>query len=212
MSRMLYLFPKERAGVTYPYVYWDNMFDDDELKKVIEYCETLEKIDGTTIGKGGVQDTSNEARVSTIAWANPKEENQWIFDRFLWVADRLNERFYEFNLNGFESFQYTVYNANKKNPGKYDYHMDTIMGLDKPIEMAETRKLSMSLILSDPDDYEGGEFYIQTGSPDQDKLLKMEQVKGRCLAFPSFMIHGVAPVTKGTRRSIVVWVEGPKFK
>ncbi len=212
MSRMLYLFPKERAGVTYPYVYWDNMFDDDELKKVIEYCETLEKIDGTTIGKGGVQDTSNEARVSTIAWANPKEENQWIFDRFLWVADRLNERFYEFNLNGFESFQYTVYNANKKNPGKYDYHMDTIMGLDKPIEMAETRKLSMSLILSDPNDYEGGEFYIQTGSPDQDKLLKMEQVKGRCLAFPSFMIHGVAPVTKGTRRSIVVWVEGPKFK
>jgi PKHD-type hydroxylase len=212
MSRMLYLFPKERAGVTYPYVYWDNMFDDDELKKVIEYCETLEKIDGTTIGKGGVQDTSNEARVSTIAWANPKEENQWIFDRFLWVADRLNERFYEFNLNGFESFQYTVYNANKKNPGKYDYHMDTIMGLDKPIEMMETRKLSMSLILSDPDEYEGGDFYIQTGSPDQDKLLKMEQKKGRCLAFPSFMIHGVAPVTKGTRRSIVVWVEGPKFK
>lgn len=212
MSRMLYLFPKERAGVTYPFVYWDNMFDDDELKKVIEYCETLEKIDGTTIGKGGVQDTSNEARVSTIAWANPKEENQWIFDRFLWVADRLNERFYEFNLNGFESFQYTVYNANKKNPGKYDYHMDTIMGLDKPIEMLETRKLSMSLILSDPDEYEGGDFYIQTGSPDQDKLLKMEQVKGRCLAFPSFMIHGVAPVTKGTRRSIVVWVEGPKFK
>lgn len=212
MSRMLYLFPKERAGVTYPYVYWDNMFDDDELKKVIEYCETLEKIDGTTIGKGGVQDSSNEARVSTIAWANPTQDNQWIFDRFLWVADRLNERFYEFNLNGFESFQYTVYNANKKNPGKYDYHMDTIMGLDKPIEMLETRKLSMSLILSDPDEYEGGDFYIQTGSPDQDKLLKMEQVKGRCLAFPSFMIHGVAPVTKGTRRSIVVWVEGPKFK
>ena len=194
MSRMLYLFPKERAGVTYPYVYWDQMFTDDELKQVIDYCETLEKMDGTTVGKNGEQIVSNEARVSTIAWANPKEENQWIFDRFLWVADRLNERFYEFDLNGF------------------DYHMDTIMGLDKPIEMAETRKLSMSLILSDPDEYEGGDFYIQTGSPDQDKLLKMEQKKGRCLAFPSFMIHGVAPVTKGTRRSIVVWVEGPKFK
>ena len=212
MSRMLYLFPKERAGVTYPYVYWDDMFNEEELKKVIEYCETLEKMDGTTVGKNGEQVVSNEARISTIAWANPKEENQWIFDRFLWVADRLNERFYEFDLNGFESFQYTTYKANKKNPGKYDYHMDTIMGLDKPIEMAETRKLSMSLILSDPDEYEGGEFYIQTGSPDQDKLLKMEQKKGRCLAFPSFMIHGVAPVTKGTRRSIVVWVEGPKFK
>ncbi len=212
MSRMLYLFPKERAGVTYPYVYWDDMFNEEEIKKVIDYCETLEKMDGTTVGKNGEQVTSNEARVSTVAWANPKEENQWIFDRFLWVADRLNERFYEFNLNGFESFQYTVYNANKKNPGKYDYHMDTIMGLDKPIEMMETRKLSMSLILSDPSEYEGGDFYIQTGSPDKDKLLKMEQLKGRCLAFPSFMIHGVAPVTKGTRRSIVVWIDGPKFK
>jgi len=90
--------------------------------------------------------------------------------------------------------------------------MDTVLGLDKPIEMAETRKLSLSLILSDPDDYEGGDFYIQTGSPDPEKLIKMEQKKGRVLAFPSFMIHGVAPVTKGTRRSIVVWVDGPKFK
>jgi len=42
--------------------------------------------------------------------------------------------------------------------------------------------------------------------------LKMEQLKGRVLAFPSFMIHGVAPVTKGKRESVVVWVEGPKFK
>lgn len=212
MSRMLYLYPKERVGVTYPYVYWDNMFTDEELEKVMEYCETLEKIDGATVGKDGKQDTDNPSRNSTVAWGNPNPESQWIFDRFLWVADRLNERFYEFDLNGFEVFQYTIYNGDSENPGKYDYHMDTVMGLDKPLEMMETRKLSLSLCLSDPDDYEGGEFYVQTGSPDQDKLMKMEQKKGRVLAFPSFMIHGVAPVTKGTRKSIVIWVEGPKFK
>ena len=210
MSRMLYLFPKERAGVTYPYVYWDHLFTDEELERVVEYCETLEKIEGTTVGKNGEQDTENDARNSTIAWGRPNEENQWIFDRLLYVAEQLNKRFYEFDLNGFETFQYTVYDGEQNQ--KYDYHMDTILGIDKPLEMMETRKLSLSLILSDPSDYEGGEFYIQSGSPDPERLLKMEQVKGRVLAFPSFMIHGVEPVTKGVRRSIVVWVEGPKFK
>jgi PKHD-type hydroxylase len=206
------LYPKERVGVTYPYVYWDDMFSEDELKDVITYCDSLEKIEGATVGKDGKNDTNNPSRNSKIAWANPNPENQWIFDRFLWVIERLNERFYEFDLNGFEAFQYTVYEGDAENPGKYDYHMDTVMGLDKPIEMMETRKLSLSLCLDEPDDYEGGEFYIQTGSPEQDKLMQMEQKKGRLLAFPSFMIHGVAPVTKGTRRSIVIWVEGPKFK
>jgi len=210
MNRMLYLYPKERVGITYPYVFWDQLFTDEELEKVVEYCETLEKIEGTTVGKDGKSDTEDTSRKSTIAWARPTDENQWIFDRLLYVADQLNRRFYEFDLNGFETFQYTVYDGEKNQ--KYDYHMDTVLGMDKPIEMMETRKLSLSIILSDPSEYEGGEFYIQSGSPDPEKLMKMEQPKGRVLGFPSFMIHGVAPVTKGTRRSIVVWVEGPKFK
>ena len=210
MNRMLYLYPKERVGITYPYVFWDQLFTDEELEKVVEYCETLEKIEGTTVGKDGKSDTEDTSRKSTIAWARPTDENQWIFDRLLYVADQLNRRFYEFDLNGFETFQYTVYDGEKNQ--KYDYHMDTVLGMDKPIEMMETRKLSLSIILSDPSEYEGGEFYIQSGSPDPENLMKMEQPKGRVLGFPSFMIHGVAPVTKGTRRSIVVWVEGPKFK
>lgn len=210
MNRSIYLFPKERMGITYPYVFWDSLFTEEELDRVKEYCRTLEMIEGTTVGKDGKMDTDNPARNSNIAWARPDDDNRWIFERLAWVIERINERFYEFDLNGFESFQYTVYDG--KNNQKYDYHMDTILGVDKPLDMPETRKLSLSLILSDPSEYEGGEFYIQSGSPDQDKLLKMEQVKGRVLAFPSFMIHGVSPVTKGTRESVVVWAEGPKFK
>ena len=210
MSRSIYLYPKERVGVTYPYVYWDGLFTDEELEKVKEYCRSLELITGTTVGKDGTMDDKNEARKSDIAWAHPDDGNMWIFERLAWVTEKLNERFYEFDLNGFNVFQYTVYNGKKKQ--KYDYHMDTILGTDKPIDMFETRKLSLSLVLSDPNDYEGGEFYIQSGAPEQDRLLKMEQLKGRVLAFPSFMIHGVAPVTKGKRESVVVWVEGPKFK
>lgn len=210
MSRSIYLYPKERMGVTYPYVFWDGLFTDEELDKVKEYCHSLELVTGTTVGKDGEMDENNDSRKSDIAWANPNDESMWIFERLAWVTEKINDRFYEFNLNGFGAFQYTVYDGEKNQ--KYDYHMDTILGTEKPVDMPETRKLSMSLILSDPADYEGGEFYIQSGSPEQEKLLKMEQLKGRILAFPSFMIHGVAPVTKGIRESIVVWVEGPKFK
>ena len=56
MNRMLHLYPKERVGVTYPYVYWDGLFSDEELEKVIEYCETLEKMECTTIGDDGKDD------------------------------------------------------------------------------------------------------------------------------------------------------------
>jgi PKHD-type hydroxylase len=195
-------------SVTYPYVFWDNLFTNEELEKVKEHCRSLELIEGAAVGKDG-ENSIDVMRKSEIAWASPNEENKWIFERISLVVESINDRFYEMDLNGYSMFQYTVYDGEKKQ--KYDYHMDTILG-HKPIDKLETRKLSLSLILSDPSEYEGGEFYIQNSSPEQEKLLKMEQLKGRVLAFPSFMIHGVSPVTKGKRESIVVWVEGPKFK
>jgi PKHD-type hydroxylase len=68
------------------------------------------------------------------------------------------------------------------------------------------------MVLSDPSEYEGGQFQMQTGSPEEDKLMTVEQLKGRVIGFPSFLLHRVTPVTKGTRKSLVIWVEGPKFK
>jgi PKHD-type hydroxylase len=41
---------------------------------------------------------------------------------------------------------------------------------------------------------------------------EMAQKRGRILFFPSFILHKVHPVTKGVRKSIVAWVEGPKFR
>ena len=117
---------------------------------------------------------------------------------------------YEFDLNGFEAIQYTVYN--EEGEQRYDLHMDTILGTDKSMDLPETRKLSLSMVLSDPSEYEGGKFQLQTGSPEEDKLMTVEQLKGRVIGFPSFLLHRVSPVTKGTRKSLVVWVEGPKFK
>jgi PKHD-type hydroxylase len=85
--------------------------------------------------------------------------------------------------------------------------MDICLGKQKE-PSALVRKLSLSLLLND--DFEGGEFHINQGNEKQPIIVPTK--KGRAILFPSFMIHRVTPVTKGIRRSLVVWVLGPKFQ
>jgi PKHD-type hydroxylase len=83
------------------------------------------------------------------------------------------------------------------------------IGKDIPLDLLIPRKLSFSLVLSDSADYEGGalEFFTSSAGPSE-----AEQKRGRVIAFPSYMVHRVTPITKGVRKSIVFWVVGPKFK
>ena len=77
--------------------------------------------------------------------------------------------------------------------------------------MYETRKLSVTFLLNEPGvDFEGGEFEINSGEEKNAESIKMK--KGDIIVFPSFMLHRVKPVTKGVRKSIVIWVMGPKFR
>jgi len=85
--------------------------------------------------------------------------------------------------------------------GKYETHVDTFHQHSN-----EARKLTILVFLND--DFEGGKFYIQNSH----KRLYPEQKKGTVLIFPSFMPHGVEPITKGVRYSIVTWMVGPYFK
>jgi hypothetical protein len=85
--------------------------------------------------------------------------------------------------------------------GKYETHVDTFHDHSN-----ETRKLTVLVFLND--DFEGGKFYIKNSH----KRFYPEQKKGSVLIFPSFMPHGVEPITKGVRYSIVTWMVGPYFK
>ena len=71
-------------------------------------------------------------------------------------------------------------------------------------------------MLSDPKDFEGGdlEFYDYSPPGKKNKILKTNDIKqkGTIITFPSFIIHRVLPVTKGTRYSLVVWHTGPQLK
>jgi len=70
-----------------------------------------------------------------------------------------------------------------------------------------TRKLSLTVQLSDEDDYEGGDLvFIQDIA--EYKEIKAFRGKGSVIVFDSRVIHEVTPVTKGVRYSLVKWYHG----
>jgi hypothetical protein len=79
----------------------------------------------------------------------------------------------------------------------------------------KVRKLSMTVNLTDPDEYSGGEFQIDRGPHySEDRYYNVEEIKprGSIIVFPSFVYHQVTPVTKGERKSLVMWTLGPKWR
>lgn len=140
-----------------------------------------------------------KVRDSHVQFLFPNEITDWLFGRLAGVITAMNEQFFGFDLSGMEQgLQFTRYSA----PGEhYQWH------IDRGFSMA-TRKLSLTLQLSDPADYEGGDLELQFGN----EPIKASRDRGAMTFFPSWALHRVTPVTNGVRRSLVCWVSGPPFK
>lgn len=192
--------PTKRSSVTYSWVYWDDVFSDEEMKKIVELCEAGEMIPATV--RSG--EAAKDVRSSNVGFHFRDKDTAWIFDRLNSAVKSANDMFYGFDLNGYDSFQYTVYNSDTAD--HYSWHADIGLG-DDAADFGGTRKLSMTLLLND--DFEGGEFELNLAH--ESDPVKVDAKKGRAVFFPSFLIHRVKPVTSGTRRSLVIWVLGPKF-
>jgi PKHD-type hydroxylase len=112
-----------------------------------------------------------------------------------------NSECFGFDLNGFREFQIAEY----REGGHYDEHFD--MRMDN---RASVRKLGITVQLSDPKEYSGGEFMFSEdiGTPNQE-IIKQ---KGTVIVFPSFLYHKVMPVSRGRRYSLVGWYEGSNWR
>jgi PKHD-type hydroxylase len=73
------------------------------------------------------------------------------------------------------------------------------------------RKLSVTVQLSAPGDYEGGDFHLRDLYNKKDITLKGTRDRGTIIVFPSILLHRVTPVTEGHRYSLVQWYDGPDF-
>jgi PKHD-type hydroxylase len=181
------------------WAYWDNAFSAEELDKICELSFKTELHEGKFINND--TPTNKDVRNSKVNFHDRNEENFWIFDKINSVASIVNDRFFNFDLTGYDSYQYTEYYGSDL--GHYNFHTDMIYAKETP-----TRKLSMSLLLND--DFDGGDFLINEEREHAPTHVPL--TKGRMIFFPSFVLHKVSPVTRGTRKSLVVWITGPKFK
>ena len=174
------------------YSFWNNAFSKLECETIINTAKNKGLIKGTTKGESDVRD-------SKISWLYPVDGMDWVFRRVTDITLNLNERFFKFDLFGInEGFQFTNYEAPS---GKYGKHVDRGMNM-------AVRKLSISIQLTNPEEYEGGELYLYDG----DKGTLMDKTQGTLILFPSYVLHEVMPVTKGERNSLVTWVTGKQFK
>jgi len=176
---------------------WDNAFSKEECEWIIGYSKAYE----THVAEVFMQENKvkTNIRESNLRWLNPTNEFNWVYDRLSAVVIQLNQDNFRFDLFGFiEGLQFTEYNAPS---GHYGKHIDIIHG--GPI-----RKLSLTMQLTDPSEYEGGNLELHYGG----EPAVMEKKQGSIVIFPSSALHQVTPVTKGTRHSIVGWITGRPFK
>jgi PKHD-type hydroxylase len=180
-----------------PFVYVKNAFSDDEISEIIE----LGKAETLNFGGTDGLDTS-DMRSSKISWIKVNENTEKYFRKLVDLVTGLNDRFYRFNLSTIEDLQYSEYDSSYS--GYYGTHSD-----DGYKQML-FRKVSFSIQLSDPTEYEGGDLRFYRHSTT--KFVECPKDKGTLILFPSWTIHEVTPVTTGTRYSLVSWVNGPRWK
>jgi PKHD-type hydroxylase len=195
-----YAFPLNTTTHNMTTSFWVDGFTKEQLKNIVEIGDRIEK-QKAQIGDDTRQDVDNDIRVTDISWINPSEETNWLFEKLSFIVQKINHDYYGYDLWGFQDgLQYSVYNHSDS--GHYDWHIDSFGQSQR-----SCRKLSFSMLLNDPLEFEGGELYVHG----QEKAVLVKQ-QGRINFFPSFMLHKVTPVTQGVRKALVGWVAGPNFR
>jgi len=192
-----------------PQWYWSATLPGEVCDAIIVAGNEATQEEATVAGS----QVKEEVRKSNVSWIQPK----WL-QNLLWsYAQQANsEAGWRFKLTKFETFQYTTYKAPDSH---YDWHIDSSAPYSSGPNKGLLRKLSLTVQLTDPSEYEGGMFEQCLLLKDKDGKLdatttSLESVRprGSILAFPGFVYHRVMPVTKGTRRSLVAWTLGTPFE
>lgn len=189
----------EKFSPTSPFAFWDGAFTSSELDRIEALGDAL------TLGKATLEGRADEdeyadIRITQTAWIPPSPETKWIYDRMQAAIRTINDQVWQFAVSGFsEHFQYTVYHGSEG--GHFDWHVD--QG-----DLIKSRKISLSLQLTDPSEYEGCELQLNGGR----QIQTAPKERGMLIAFPSYVLHRVTPITRGTRKAVVVWTTGPRFR
>ena len=174
---------------------WSGVLDDKSCDFIIGEAEKYPVEKGTTFsGKN-----TDPQRVSDIRWLN----NCQAVGELLWDYTQRANEVLKVDVEPMTDIQYTEYRGSEN--GHYHNHHD----IDWMRNTGMDRKLSITVQLSCPTEYTGGDFrFIEVENPPAEALKK----RGSILVFPSYLVHAVTPVTSGIRKSVVSWFEGPCWR
>lgn len=179
----------------YNFWHFADAMTPEAARKLMESLEAHEGAEEAKIGMGGngvVDKSIRDVKRLTIP------SYRGIGATMVGLGMAANRQAWKFDVTHSNQTDYLKYD----DQGHYHAHVDTFMNPGD----SECRKLTVLVFLND--DFEGGRLFLQNGH----NKIYPPQGAGTCLVFPSFMMHGVEPVTKGIRRSIVTWLVGPWFK
>ena len=211
-------------NLTNYFYYWQAAIPPRICDMIIQYGKEIKSNVAITGGLGRDRDLKDQPltkkelkdlkkkRDSNICWFS----DRWIYKEIQPYVHQANQKAgWNFEWDWSEYCQFTIY----KKGQYYDWNCDS---WDKHYEeegptKGKIRKLSVTVSLSDPKDYKGGELQFDFRQNDPDKKREIRTCteilpKGSLVVFPSFVWHRVKPITKGVRYSLVNWNLGWPFK
>ena len=170
-------------------------FSPEQCNAIIEACEKPLWLQGE-VNNGQIDKKLRNVRQQGLMM----NEEGWPHTRILELMKQANEARFKFDVSGFMNYDAPMIMEYSKGC-HYDWHID--VGKAVP-----NRKLSYTIQLSKPDDYEGGDLEF-LGTETNTEAFRQQ---GTCIIFPSFLAHKVTKVKNGTRYAVVGWVHGPTYK
>ena len=155
-----------------------------------------------------IKKSKSSIRRSKISFFDYDEEIDKLFVKIISEYNRLYSG-WKYYIDGIEDIQVTRYVEGDF----YDWHVDASSWNVVRDGKESNRKISVTVFLNDPEEYEGGEFDLEIHSPKKDvRYESFKLSKGSIIVFPSNKWHRVRPVTSGVRKSLVIWFSGPPLR
>ncbi|HYC36980.1 MAG TPA: 2OG-Fe(II) oxygenase [Usitatibacter sp.] len=181
---------RESAFSTTPLCF-PGIFTSRECDDILAIAEPrLKYRSGLSVPREGV-------RTALTAWLDPGPETQAVTDRLSRLVHQVNA-YYDFDIVGFRD---PLLISRYLPEDHFDWHFDVAD------PATSTRKLSLSVQLSEPSEYDGGALEF---SPRGE--LPFARARGSVIVFPSYLCHRVSPVTRGARAALICWAHGPAFR
>ena len=191
---------KPRVPIDYGYIgYYTQILSNEHLLKLLDE-KNWQNLQPGHVGDYGSIDLDIRSVMGRALPFSETPEDLWTNLEI--GINEINSSYIKADIDSIvEPIQLMKYTSETK--GKYDLHIDLTTARN-----GIPRKLSVIILLSDRSDFEGGDLLIQVG----DQEINLEQEQNKAWIFPSWLPHRVTEVTKGIRKTAVIWVSGPNWR